>query len=61
MANRKLIPYKDTFAAPGSELYKALQDKNEKKAAQIYNECEKVFQKYYKKKVTKNEWREETV
>jgi hypothetical protein len=30
------IPYKDTFAAKGSQLYAALADKDEKKAKQIY-------------------------
>lgn len=33
--------FKDTWAAPGSQLYAALEDGDRKKADAIYNECEK--------------------
>jgi hypothetical protein len=33
--------FKDTWAAPGSQLYAALEDGDRKKAAAIYDECEK--------------------
>jgi hypothetical protein len=34
-------PFKDTWAAPGSQLHAALEDGDRKKAAAIYDECEK--------------------
>jgi hypothetical protein len=33
--------FKDTWAAPGSQLYAALEDDDRKKASAIYYECEK--------------------
>jgi hypothetical protein len=36
--NSKSKKFKDTYAAPGSSLYKALEEGDQKKAAQIYKE-----------------------
>jgi hypothetical protein len=44
------ILYKDTRAAKGSDLYKALQDKDMKKAEQIYQQCEEDARKLLNKK-----------
>jgi hypothetical protein len=33
--------FKYTWAAPGSQLYGALEDGDKRKAAEVYNECEK--------------------
>lgn len=41
--------YKDTYAARGSQLRKALEDKDEKLARSLYNEAEKVFVETYGK------------
>jgi len=35
----KCIPYKDVMAAPGSELYQALVDKDQAKAKRVYEEA----------------------
>jgi hypothetical protein len=32
-------PFADTFAAPGSALYAALEDGDKRKATEIYNKC----------------------
>lgn len=39
--NSKSIKYRDTYAAPGSQLHQALTDGDQKKAAAIYEQCEK--------------------
>jgi hypothetical protein len=39
--NNKSIKYRDTYAAPGSQLYQALVDDDKAKAAAIYEQCEK--------------------
>lgn len=36
----KAKPYRDTWAAPGSQLFEALEAGDAKKAAEIYEECE---------------------
>lgn len=38
-------PYKKTFAASGSQLYQALQDKNSKLAEQLYKQSTDNFDK----------------
>jgi hypothetical protein len=38
---KKCLPFKDTWAAPNSELYAALELKDNQKAAMIYERCEK--------------------
>ncbi len=35
----KCKPFKDVLAAPGSELYQALVDRDQKKAEKRYKEC----------------------
>jgi hypothetical protein len=35
----KCKPFKDVLAAPGSELYQALVDRDQKKAEKLYKEC----------------------
>jgi hypothetical protein len=39
--HEKCKRFKDTWAAPGSQLYGALEDGDKRKAAEVYNECEK--------------------
>lgn len=38
--NRRSIQFKDTWAAPGSQLHQALTDGNKNLATKIYHECE---------------------
>lgn len=38
--HKKAIPYRDTHAAPGSQLHEALTSGDLKKAKQIYEQCE---------------------
>jgi hypothetical protein len=38
--HRKSLPYKDTWAAPGSQLYLALENNNMGLAKAIYEQCE---------------------
>jgi hypothetical protein len=38
--NSKSIKYRDTTAAPGSQLYQALEDGDQAKAKAIYEQCE---------------------
>ena len=35
----KCKPFKDVLAAPGSELYQALVDRDQKKAEKLHKEC----------------------
>jgi hypothetical protein len=44
--HRVCLKYKDTWAAPGSKLYDALQDRDYKKAEAIYKECEREYQRH---------------
>ncbi|WVR18156.1 hypothetical protein JXVLWARM_CDS_0105 [Burkholderia phage Bm1] len=37
----RCIRIKDTWAAPGSDLHRALTDGDRKKAIEIYNQCER--------------------
>jgi hypothetical protein len=39
--NKRSIRYRDTWAAPGSQLHAALTDGNKKLAESIYTQCEK--------------------
>jgi hypothetical protein len=39
--------YRDLKVTPGCQLYKALEDKDMKLAARIYDECEAEFRKYF--------------
>lgn len=39
--NPKCKPYRDVYAAPGSELFQALVDGDHKKAARVYEEAKK--------------------
>jgi hypothetical protein len=38
--HKKAIPYRDTHAAPGSQLHEALASGDTKKARTIYEQCE---------------------
>lgn len=38
--NKRAIRYRDTWAAPGSQLFEALEAGDMKKAAEIYDRCE---------------------
>jgi hypothetical protein len=39
--NKRSIQYRDTWAAPGSQLHAALTDGNKRLADSIYTQCEK--------------------
>jgi hypothetical protein len=39
--NKRSIRYRDTWAAPGSQLHAALTEGNKKLAEKIYQDCEK--------------------
>ncbi len=39
--NHRSIRYRDTWAAPGSQLHAALEDGDTKRAEEIYRQCEK--------------------
>jgi uncharacterized protein (DUF1778 family) len=41
----KCLRYKDTWAAPGSQLYEALENGDKAKAEAIYQECEVAFKR----------------
>jgi hypothetical protein len=49
--NRRCIRYKDTWAAPGSQLHAALTDGNKKLAERIYLQCEEDAKKLLKNTV----------
>lgn len=38
--HRNCIRYRDTWAAPGSQLHAALLDQDHERAASIYRQCE---------------------
>ncbi|MFW6855309.1 hypothetical protein ACODYM_28880 [Burkholderia gladioli] len=46
--HRNAIKFKDTWAAPGSQLHQALVDQNLKLAERIYRQCEDDNQKLAK-------------
>jgi dihydrodipicolinate synthase/N-acetylneuraminate lyase len=40
--HKACLPYKDTWAAPNSDLYRALDEKDFEKAKRIYERCEEI-------------------
>lgn len=47
MTSPKSYRYRDTVAAKGSHLYRAIEAGDMKLAEQIYQECEREFRKHY--------------
>lgn len=45
MNTAKCKRFRDVYAAPGSQLFQALEDGDRKKAAAIYDECERLLAK----------------
>jgi hypothetical protein len=56
--NRRSIQFKDTWAAPGSQLHAALTDGNKKLALKIYHECDDA-QKKLEGRENKDRWTDE--
>lgn len=42
----KCKKYKDVYAAPASDLYKALENKDTKKAEEVYKQAKEAAKKY---------------
>jgi hypothetical protein len=42
----KCKKYKDVYAAPASDLYKALEDKDNKKAEEVYKQAREAAKKF---------------
>lgn len=42
----KCKKYKDVYAAPASDLYKALEEKNTKKAEEVYKQAREAAKKF---------------
>ena len=46
MMSPKCKKYKDVYAAPASDLYKALENKDNKKAEEVYKQAKEAAKKF---------------